>query len=329
MPPCVAELENIAEQEALARCDGLVLRELGHLLEDGVELGSVGVLSCQVEGWRSHCEEGRQGLESLAAGGPRAEQVAGAVHEEPRAEHAAGDELAYKFDIPEGALLSHQLGLLVGEAAGRRGVVAAVGRGRGTGLEEAFEGALAPVEQQPSEAIRRAPLRLRGARQDAGVGLEAHAEVGVHGDEVVLHGGLLEDLLHEALDVAHGPDAACGKLLIQAVELLDGQLVQDGPGCPHNLRVVRLAGTSLATLHRLRRVTLRGPGRWRGARRGARRGRGGGRRRGRLSCGARRRDEIREVGRIAHCVAEHGGGTARSRRLLADRSGPQAEQHGD
>mmetsp|Transcript_144033 Transcript_144033/g.460997 ORF Transcript_144033/g.460997 Transcript_144033/m.460997 type:complete len:227 (-) Transcript_144033:1407-2087(-) len=183
-----------------------------------------------VEGGTDRLQECAEGLQSLlAAVGDhfRADAV-----DDARGEHLRAQELPHKFHVAEhlGLVLHLGLKLLVSleflQVCGR--------------LQVPLEGVLALVGQDPLEIDGLALLATDASIVQPLVQL--HAEVCVHRDEVVLRGGLVEDLPHERLDVLLGLDAALQQLLVECVKLLDRQLVQDGLHLPRDGDVVVLLG---------------------------------------------------------------------------------------
>mmetsp|Transcript_11662 Transcript_11662/g.33220 ORF Transcript_11662/g.33220 Transcript_11662/m.33220 type:complete len:303 (+) Transcript_11662:688-1596(+) len=212
---------------------------------------------------RQKCGEELQGARTPRT---RLQQVLRAMHHQTRAQHASKKQLPHQPHAPESPLLSHQPRL----------VILSLARGAALRRKQLLEGALAPVEQEPPELVRPSD-RFRNSLlrdDDALLGLEADAEVRVHGDEVVLGCRLLEDLAHHAPQLSFRRDAAGRQLLVQGIELLHGQLVQDRPRRPQDPLVLRLR------LHRARGRCRRG-----------RRGRPG--------------ETLRQLSLCAHGVAEH------------------------
>mmetsp|Transcript_46724 Transcript_46724/g.102027 ORF Transcript_46724/g.102027 Transcript_46724/m.102027 type:complete len:734 (+) Transcript_46724:672-2873(+) len=215
-PAPLPHVQDVAQEEAQARRDRLVRGELLHLREDPVEALEVNPLRV-VELRRGRGQQGRERLQGVDAVMAALEQVLADVAEEPRAEHAAHQELADELHVAQGLVLALHPGLLPRLLVLREVVV--------LGGEHALEGRLALAQEERAEALGGV-LALDG-RRDARVVLELHAEVRVHGHEVVLQRGLLEDLLHDEGDVRLRLHAHVAELLVEAVELLDRELVQD------------------------------------------------------------------------------------------------------
>mmetsp|Transcript_82422 Transcript_82422/g.238061 ORF Transcript_82422/g.238061 Transcript_82422/m.238061 type:complete len:227 (-) Transcript_82422:673-1353(-) len=182
-PTAAAEVEHVAEEEPLARRNGAVGGKLRHALEDGLQVRALS--ECRhIEGRGGHGQEGREGLEGLRALRPRLQQVLGALDQQPGAQHAPDDELPDELHIAQSTLLAEELRLVVQVLV------------RAARLEQLFKGALAAVQKQAPELVGPILGTVVQGCSDPILRLQADAQVGIHGDEVMLTRRFLEDLAH-------------------------------------------------------------------------------------------------------------------------------------
>mmetsp|Transcript_51772 Transcript_51772/g.110754 ORF Transcript_51772/g.110754 Transcript_51772/m.110754 type:complete len:339 (+) Transcript_51772:637-1653(+) len=230
-PLAAAELEEVTEQEAHSLRDtsrSPLVDQGANLGEDRLQARTQGPIGAPVESGAGHGEERAEQFECIVwASRAPAEELLRACEQQLRGKHAAHEEPTHQLHIAQRPLLAPNASLLKSFNVTALLVSCFF-------LEETLEGALAVVEELAPEkiaagsGIRRGRRRCsHGRRTDAWIRCQAHTEVHVHADELVLLGRLPKYLRDEDCNVLGSPHAASRNLLVENLEALHGQLVEN------------------------------------------------------------------------------------------------------
>mmetsp|Transcript_118449 Transcript_118449/g.342474 ORF Transcript_118449/g.342474 Transcript_118449/m.342474 type:complete len:489 (-) Transcript_118449:145-1611(-) len=214
-PACRPEVKDILQEATYPGGHGGVGTHLRHLFENIHE----DMVDAPVPPVIHGADDGQEDAQRLQRLLRRAvHELEATTVDDLGGDDLVAEKLTNKLHVPEHLRLVLHLGLKLLIA------FQIVDLRRGT--QVVVEGVLALVQEQSLEVDLIPIIVEHISLIDPLVKLDA--EVGVHLDEVMLGGRLLENLPHKRLDVVLRLDAALQQLAVQGVELLHGQLVEDG-----------------------------------------------------------------------------------------------------